>query len=81
MIVSPRSLHEAPLVVRRRILIVVPRPLPAVPLVERCKYLCDHVALAVARGTATLPQQEKNNSEDVQREIINSSILFAAEAR
>jgi hypothetical protein len=42
-------------------LIVVPKPLLAAALAVRRRYLCDHVALAVARGTATLSQQEKNN--------------------
>jgi hypothetical protein len=65
-------------------LIVVPKPLPAAALAAlavRRRYLCYHVALAVARGTATLPQQKKNNSEDVQRDCIHIFGLINAMVR
>jgi hypothetical protein len=51
-------LPAAPLVVYRRYLIVVPGLLPAAPRRS--------LQFAKAGGVATLPQQEKNNSADVQ---------------
>jgi hypothetical protein len=116
LIVVPRPLSATTLVVRRsylivvpspkpatqhRYLIVVPRPLSAAPLVVRRRYLIilrclskvlDHCAQAITRdaahcasqvrdrgvqaaalGAATLMQQEKNNSADVQRSRVHIS--------
>jgi hypothetical protein len=74
-----RPLPAAPLVVRRICIIVMPRPLPAAALVMYHRVLFIYrAAKSVARGgaccgaqiaaaAATLPQQEKKNSADVQR--------------
>ena len=57
----------APFLVRRRYLVVVPRPLPAAPLDVRRKYfivmLRPVLRPFVACGDATLPQQEKNTRQ------------------
>jgi hypothetical protein len=41
----------------------------------------DRCAKAVAPGAATLPQQEKSNSADVQRSRINITGFICTEAR
>ena len=56
----PRPLPAAPLVVRRRYLIVVPGPLSAA--------LRRSLQFAKAGSAATLSQQEKSNLADVQRD-------------
>jgi hypothetical protein len=75
----------APLVVRRSYLIVVPMPLArrvsqvldrgaqaAARVSSRCaSQVLDRGAQGLAHGAATLPQQEKNNSADVQRNRAN----------
>jgi hypothetical protein len=77
---TAQPLPAAPLVVRRRYLIMLPNLLPAAPLVECRRYLAvvprplprcasqvlDQNAQAAARGVAALSRQEKKNSADVQ---------------
>jgi hypothetical protein len=58
-------------------LIVVPRPLPAAHFaIARgaalyAPQILDRGAQAAARGAATMPQHEKKNSADVQRNRVN----------
>jgi hypothetical protein len=59
LIVVPRPLFVAMLVVRRRYLILVLESLPAAPRRP--------LQLTKAGSAATLPQQEKINSKDAQR--------------
>jgi hypothetical protein len=61
-----RPLPAAPLAVRRRYLIVVPRPLPRCASQELYRG-----AQVAAPGAATLSQQEKNNSAESQRSRVN----------
>jgi|AntAceMinimDraft_5_1070358.scaffolds.fasta_scaffold05189_4 hypothetical protein len=75
----PRPLPAAPLVVRRRFLILAPRPFPAAPVLKRCAQAVacgtarcvlqvrDRGVQAVACGARTLSKQEKSDSADVQR--------------
>jgi hypothetical protein len=41
----------------------------------------DRGAQAVSRGAATLPQQEMNNSADVQRNKVNIAVFICIAAR
>jgi hypothetical protein len=57
-VVLLRPLPAAPLVLRRRYLIVEPTPLPAAPLVVRRRYLVG--ALTTARGGARFASRALN---------------------
>jgi hypothetical protein len=63
----PKLLPVAALVMRHRHFIVVPRPLHR-GAAHIASQLPDRGAQATSPGAATLPQQEKKNSADVQRD-------------
>jgi hypothetical protein len=78
LIVAPIPLTAALLVLRRRYLIVMTRELTEA---ARCaSQVLGHGAHAAARGAATLPQQEKSNSADVQWNTVNIAGFICTEA-
>ena len=77
--VVPRPLPAAPLVVRRRCLIVAPDFARGAALCA--SQVLDSGAQAAARGTVTLPEQEKNNPADMQRNIVHITGFSCAAAR
>ena len=79
LIVVPRPLPAAPLVVRRRCLIVAPDFARGAALCA--SQVLDSGAQAAARGTVTLPEQEKNNPADMQRNIVHITGFSCAAAR
>jgi hypothetical protein len=62
-------------------LVVVPRPLPAVLLVVHRKHSAVVPKPLPGRGAATLSQQERNNSADMQRSKVNVTGFIFTVAR
>jgi hypothetical protein len=73
LVVVPRLLLAAPLVVHRSYLIVVPRLLQAAPRRS--------LQITKAGSAATLPQQEKNNSLMFSATAISFAAMFLRLAR
>jgi hypothetical protein len=91
LIVAPKSLPASPLAAHRKYLIVVPRPLlrcasqvlgrGAQAYARGAALVLDRGAQAVFRGAAALPQQEQNNSADLQQHRVNITGFICTVAR